>query len=205
MKPRATANRVLSTTRARAKMHEFRVAPEHFIELYRDPAMLFDLAVGILGDVAAVTADRFCGVEALEGLDWNVAPASWETEELSVSEGLRFASGFFDAYLNAKLDGTISTEFSLLCAAAYYLNGSVGNAAVIVKNVEAPPLGLADGLARLIYQILRNDFSPVDAVRDGVNTVLGSMTGFVTFASDVTAVSASCEALRDAAQMRCVL
>lgn len=199
MKPRATANRVLSTTRARAKMHEFRVAPEHFIELYRDPAMLFDLAVGILGDVAAVTADQFRGVEALEGLDWNVAPASWETEELSVSEGLRFASTFFDAYLNAKLDGTISIEFSLLCAAAYYLNGSVGNAAVIVKNIEAPPLGLADGIARLIYQILRNDFSPVDAGGDGVNTVLGSMTGFVTFASGVTAVSAACEALRDAA------
>lgn len=198
MKPRATANRVLSTTRARAKMHEFRVAPEDFIELYRDPAMLFDLAVGILGDVAAVTADQFRGVEGLEWLDSNVAPASWETEELSVSEGLRFASTFFDAYLNAKLDETISVEFSLLCAAAYYLNGGVGNAAVVVKNMEAPPLGLAGGLARLTYQILRNDFSPIDAGGNRVNTVLGRLTGFVTFASGVTAVSAACDALRDA-------
>jgi len=180
-------------------MHEFRVAPEHFIELYRDPAMLFDLAVGILGDVAAVIADQFRGTEALEGIDWNISPASWEAEELSVSDGLRFASTFFDAYLNAKLDGTISIEFSLLCAAAYYLNGSVGNAAVIVKNIEAPPLELADGLSRLLYQTLRNDFSPVDAGGEGVNTVLGSMTGFVTFASGVKAVSAACDALRDAA------
>jgi hypothetical protein len=37
-------------------MHEFRVAPEDFITLRRDPTMLFALAVGILGDVAAAIA-----------------------------------------------------------------------------------------------------------------------------------------------------
>ena len=46
MKPRENATNILSTTRATAKMHEFRVAPEDFIALPRDPAMLFDLAVG---------------------------------------------------------------------------------------------------------------------------------------------------------------
>ena len=39
-------------------MHEFRVAPEDFIALSRDPAILFALAIGILGDVAAEVADE---------------------------------------------------------------------------------------------------------------------------------------------------
>jgi hypothetical protein len=56
MRPDGNAQNILSTTRATAKMHEFRVAPEDFIALPRDPAMLFVLAVGILGDVAATIA-----------------------------------------------------------------------------------------------------------------------------------------------------
>ncbi len=199
MKPRATATRVLSTTRARAKMHEFRVAPEDFIELYRDPSTLFDLAVGILGDVAAVTADQFREADGLEGFNPDVEPVSWDGEELSVSEGLRFASTFFDAYLNARLDETISVEFSLLCASAYYLNNSVGNATVIVKKMDAPPPDFAAGLARLVYKILLNDFSPIDAGSDRVNAVLAGMNGFMTFASGVPEVSAACDALREVA------
>jgi len=111
MKPEATANRVLSTTRARAKMHEFRVAPEDFIQLYRDPSMLFDLAVGILGDVASVTANEFRGAEAVAAFDPDLVPTSWAGVDLTAMEGLRFASTFFDAYLNARLDETISVEF----------------------------------------------------------------------------------------------
>lgn len=199
MKPRATANKVLSTTRARAKMHEFRVAPEDFIELYRDPATLFDLAVGIVGDVAAVTADQFREAAGLDAFDPDIEPVSWDGEELSVSQGLRFASTFFDAYLNAKLDETISIEFSLLCAASYYLNNSVGNATVIVKKMEAPPSDFAAGLARLAYQILLNDFSQIDAGGDRVNAVLGGMNGFMTFASGVAEVSAACDILREVA------
>jgi ATP-dependent DNA helicase len=56
MRPDRNAQRILSTTRATGKMHEFRVAPEDFITLRRDPTMLFAPAVGILGDVAAAIA-----------------------------------------------------------------------------------------------------------------------------------------------------
>lgn len=180
-------------------MHEFRVAPEDFIDLYRDPSTLFDLAVGILGDVAAATADQFREAVGLEGFDPDVEPVSWDGEELSVSEGLRFASTFFDAYLNAKLDETISVEFSLLCASAYYLNNSVGNATVIVKKMDAPLPDFAAGLARLVYKILLNDFSPIEAGSDRVNAVLAGMNGFMTFASGVPELSAACDALREVA------
>jgi hypothetical protein len=157
MKPKATANRILSTTRARAKMHEFRVAPEDFIQLYRDPSMLFDLAVGILGDVASVSATDFRGAEAVAAFDPDLIPTSWVGVDLTVTEGLRFASTFFDAYLNARLDETISVEFSLLCASAYYLNGSIGNASVIVKRMEVPSPELAGGLGLLTYHLLKNE------------------------------------------------
>ncbi|MDW9627172.1 DEAD/DEAH box helicase [Sinorhizobium meliloti] len=199
MKPEATARRVLSTTRARAKMHEFRVAPEDFITLYRDPATLFNLAVGLLGDVGAAIADQFNALDAIEHYDPDVIPSSWNGFDLSVSDGLRFAATFFDAYLNAKLDETISVEFSLLCATAYYLNGSVGNAAVVVKNMESPPGDLAGGLGRLTYRILKNDFTQIDGSSPAVNAIVASLNGFMTFKSGVREVSTACDNLRKTA------
>ena len=197
MKPEATANRVLSTTRARAKMHEFRVAPEDFIQLYRDPSMLFDLAVGILGDVASVTANEFRGAEAVAAFDPDLVPTSWAGVDLTVMEGLRFASTFFDAYLNARLDETISVEFSLLCASAYYLNGSIGNAAVIVKRMAPPSPELAGGLGLLTYHLLQNDFSQFPGASPYLNAVPASMAGFTTFESGVDLVSAATDRLRN--------
>jgi hypothetical protein len=61
MRPEAGALRMLSTTRAKAKMFEFRVPLEDHIELPRNPDILFSLAVGILGDAAAAIADRLLG------------------------------------------------------------------------------------------------------------------------------------------------
>jgi len=197
MKPETTANRVLSTTRARAKMHEFRVAPGDFIQLYRDPAMLFDLAVGILGDVAAVTADRFREAETVDAFDADFVPTCWVGLDLTVTEGLRFASTFFDAYLNAKLDETISVEFSLLCASAYYLNGSVGNAAVIVKNMVPPPSDLAGGLGLLTHRLMTNDFSQIAGASPNLNAVSATMADFMSFESGVDQVSAACSQLRN--------
>lgn len=196
MKPEATANRIVSTTRARAKMHEFRVAPEDFIQLYRDPSMLFDLAVGILGDVASVSATDFRGAEAVVEFDPDLIPTSWVGVDLTVTEGLRFASTFFDAYLNARLDETISVEFSLLCASAYYLNGSIGNASVIVKRMEAPSPELAGGLGLLTYHLLKNDFSQIPGASPNLNAVPTSMAGFMAFESGVDQVSAATDRLR---------
>ena len=47
MRPEASALRVLSTTRAKAKMFEFQVPLEDHIELPRNPDILFSLADGI--------------------------------------------------------------------------------------------------------------------------------------------------------------
>jgi hypothetical protein len=107
MRPEASALNVLSTTRARAKMREFRVAPEDFNALPRDPAILFALAVGILGDVAATVADQIGGDAGAAPLP---TPSGWDEMDADPRDALRFTSVFFDAYLNADLDDELTTK-----------------------------------------------------------------------------------------------
>lgn len=197
MRPEATALTILSTTRARAKMHEFRVAPADFNALPRDPSMLFPLAIGILGDVAAAVADTLVGVA--------VAPATlprplgWGELDEDPQGVLRFASIFFDAYLNAQLDADLDTEFSLLCAAAYYIAGNVGSATVIIRHMAAPDLGLAGGLGHLVYNILKNSFFPIDgphAHQAVTNQLLQALGGYFSFEAETGDIAEVCRAFR---------
>lgn len=200
MRPEANALNILSTTRATAKMHEFRVAPEDFIKLPRDPAILFALAIGLLGDVAAEIADEIRDGADVQGIDPLPVPFSWGARDPSPLAGLRFASVFFDAFLNSRLDATITAEFSLLCASAYYLAGNVGSAAVIVRHMDPPPLDLAGGLGLLVYAILRNAFQPIDdhhAHSHLTSEVLGALRGFMRFEQEAAAVQKACDNLRD--------
>ncbi len=200
MRPEVNALNILSTTRATAKMHEFRVAPEDFIEMPRHPAILFALAIGILGDVAAEIADEIAEGADIGAIDPLPVPFGWGERDPTPLEGLRFASVFFDAFLNARLDTTITTEFSLLCASAYYLAGNVGSAAVIVRHMEPPSLELAGGLAFLVYTILRNGFDPIDgnhAHADFTSVVLGALGGFMRSELIATAVEDASNNLRD--------
>src|SRR5437660_1462114 len=100
MRPEAIAINILSTTRATAKMHEFRVDREDFIALPRDPAILFPLAIGILGDVAAAIADELPDGVEVQAIEPLPVPFGWGQRDPSPTEGLRFASLFFDAFLN---------------------------------------------------------------------------------------------------------
>ena len=182
-------------------MHEFRVAPQDFIALPRNPRMLFALAVGILGDVAATVANL---------PEWDVGspiddlpvPPTWDEADSSSTEALRFSSVFFDAFLNAQLDETITTEFSLLCASAYYLAGNVGSATVVVRHMAVPDPELAGGLGRLVHAILANAFRPLDGEHTyAVHTagILGVLGGYMRFENDTAAVRAACNTLRRAA------
>jgi hypothetical protein len=91
MRPDSNAINILSTTRATAKMHEFRVAPEDFIELRRNPEMLFALAVGLLGDVAAMLANLPEG-DLASTMGELPVPPNWGEAGPSSIDGLRFAS-----------------------------------------------------------------------------------------------------------------
>lgn len=199
MRPDANALNILSTTRATAKMHEFRVEPEDFIRLPRDPAILFALAIGILGDVAAAAAGEIRDGTDVPAIDPLPVPSGWGERDPSPQEGLRFASVFFDAFLNARLDETITAEFSLLCASAYYLAGNVGSAAVIVRQMEAPPLELAGGLGSLVHAILANRFEPIDGAHAHVHRtarLLDALGRFFRFEGEAAEVEARCNELR---------
>lgn len=96
MRPEFGSNVMLASIRARAKMHELRAAPEDYNQISRDPASLFALAVGILGDAAAAIADRFLDPELATG-----RPQLWDGGDGSIAEMVRFSAIFFDAYLDA--------------------------------------------------------------------------------------------------------
>ena len=199
MKPEANALNILSTTRAKAKMHEFRVAPEDFIALPRDPAILFSLAIGILGDVAAGIADGLRDDVDVQGIDALPVPFNWGEADPSPLEGLRFTSVFFDAFLNARLDDTITPEFSLLCASAYYLAGNVGSAAVIVRQMDPPSLTIAGGLGFLVYAILTNRFEAIEEAHAHTEMTAGLLDAlgrFFRFEGDAVEVETRCHELR---------
>ena len=53
MKPEKGATTLLGITRSKAKMYEYNVPESYHIDIPRDPARLFDLALGLLGDYSA--------------------------------------------------------------------------------------------------------------------------------------------------------
>lgn len=186
MRPEAAAQTVLSTTRARAKMHEFRVAPEFYNQFRRDPDVLFSLAVGILADVAAAIAESFTG-EAGKLAQDDPRPPTWSEEDGSPRQQVRFSATFFDAYLEAKLNDEFVEEFSLLAASAYYLSDSVGSAAVVIRRSQEPHLELANGLATALYRVLKNDFSPLEgefAHSRIVNALLNALSAYFALEAD---------------------
>jgi hypothetical protein len=157
MRPERESRLILAAVQARAKMHEFRAAEEDHVPFRRAPETLFPLAVGILHDAASAIADRF--IERTEG---PVAPSAWEDDDGSIGQMVRFSATFFDAFLESHLNAELTAEFSLLCAASYYLADSVGSAVVVARRSSAPPLELGHGLSRVAWHILRGDAGPIE-------------------------------------------
>lgn len=199
MKPETSAQNVLSTTRARAKMREFRVAVTDFNQLPRDPAILFGLAIAILGDVASAVADRIGG-ELGGATDVLPMPPGWEDDDADPQTSLRFASIFFDSYISAELDTELTPELSLLCASTYYIAGSVGSAAVIVRQMDPPDLEIAGGLGFLLYVTLKNNFAAIEAPHDHqgrTSALLNALSAFFRLEGDAGQVAAAIGELRD--------
>jgi superfamily II DNA/RNA helicase len=145
MRPEANAQRLLSVTRAKAKMYEFDVPIEEHIALPQRPELLFSLAVGLLGDAAATIAG-----------DETVVP-----REETTDQALLFAATYFEAYIESRLNGEVSVDFSVLGAAAYYLADNPGSAVVVARGMEPPPVGLGSGLALLVYRLILSNYEPI--------------------------------------------
>lgn len=176
-------------------MHEFRAAEEDYVPFRRAPETLFPLAVGILHDAAGAIADRF--IYRAEG---PAIPSAWEDDDGTTGQMVRFSASFFDAFLESQLNAELTTEFSLLCAASYYLADSVGSAVVVARRSEAPPLELGHGLARVAWHILRSEAGPIDGGSQHTefgNRLLNALTRHFGLEADAEEeVRAMCAELR---------
>jgi len=143
MKPEQQSKSLLGVTRSLAKMFEYRVPAEDHIKSPRNPSRLFSLAIGLLGD--------YCSSINTEG---RIVDGRKE-----LRDDLRFSAQFFDAYRDAKVDGTLDPYVSLVGAATYYLCELPGSASVLAKQLpdECPDLD-GRGLEQFILWLLRGDF-----------------------------------------------
>ena len=157
MKPEFRSRRLLGITRSKAKMYEYGVPAEEHIRIRRDPARLFSLAVGLLGDLSVQSS---------------LSPAD-NTEIVDLREDLTFSAHFFDAYLSSRLDEELNPYLLLIGSAAYYLCDLPGSAAVLAHRLgeACPDIGGA-GLERLLRWVLAGDFTAGSILADGHYGVL---------------------------------
>ncbi len=152
MKPEFLSRRLLGITRSKAKMYEYGVPEDEHIDIPRDPARLFSLAVGLLGDLSAQS---------------RLLPPD-DPEIVKLRENLTFSARFFDAYLSSRLDKELDPYLLLLGSAAYYLCDLPGSAAVLAKRLgkACPDVGGA-GLERLLHWVLAGNFTTGNISAEG--------------------------------------
>lgn len=196
MRPDPAALKIVSITRAKAKMHEFQVPEEHHIQIPQNPSILFSFAIAILGDIAARVADEFVPADPLSEITLGV-PEYWDDWDFEVEKQLGFAATFFDAYINSRLDADLDEDFSVLCAAAYYIAGSVGSATVVLRHTAAPSIDRDGGLLALVYAIISNDFGAIDGANVVTNEVLTALRRFFALEAGAVDVADACENIRE--------
>ena len=147
MRPESTSRRLLGITQAQAKMIEYEVAPEDRIHIPRDPAVLFDIAIGALGDIAAEVNDE-------------VPTQNGSTEETRATLG--FASRPFASYRDSRLRPILDDYTALCASAASYLSDMPGTAQVLCEELATDLKLHANGLERLLLWSLRNEDAALD-------------------------------------------
>ncbi len=146
MKLEHNARRLLGITKAKAKMWEYKI-PEryHTITIVDDPATLFDISIGALGDLTAnINGEIFLADEQIK----------------DIRSTLKFAAQFFDSYRNSRL-GTPLDSFTAICASCcFYLSDMPGSSLVLAtqlrdEKVELECMHLED----LLLWLLQNDLT----------------------------------------------
>ncbi|HCG7257101.1 TPA: DEAD/DEAH box helicase [Vibrio parahaemolyticus] len=142
MRPEQKSQLMLGVTRSKAKMLEYSVPEEHHIKITQDPAKLFTISIGLLGDLAAAINRGEPDPDPLTELKTN----------------LLFSARFFDSYLQTKLNETLDPYLVLLGSASYYLCDLPGSASVLAKRIDGDCQDLdGDGLEDLLLWLLQAD------------------------------------------------
>lgn len=144
MKPEQRSENLLSITRSKAKMLEYDIPERDHIKIPRDPAELFSLSIGMLGDLAA-RVNRGEEIDQISS---------------EYQESLIFSAYFFDAYFESKLNEKLDPYLILLSSASYYLCELPGSSTVLINRLtgNCPDLD-GQGLEDFLFWLLRSDFS----------------------------------------------
>jgi POLQ-like helicase len=175
-------------------MYEYRVPFEYHIQVQHDPAHLFPLSIGLLGDMAA----------EINSVDINEVE---QNRVIEARENLQFSAHFFDAYLQSKLDQDIEQYLLLLGATAYYLCDLPGSSAVLAKRIKQDELSNETiGLEQLLLWLLKfmdsnNQLDDIPLLLEGIyrTTISEIATYFKNYYSNggnITAIIDSCNMLR---------
>jgi len=142
MRPEQKSQLLLGVTRSKAKMIEYGIPEEHHIKITQDPAKLFTISIGLLGDLAAAINRNESYPDSLAELKNN----------------LLFSARFFDSYLQSRLNETLDPYLVLLGSASYYLCDLPGSASVLARRIDdnCPDLD-GDGLEDLLLWLLQAD------------------------------------------------
>lgn len=173
MRPEQKSKLLLGVARSKAKMFEYSVPEEHHIKITQDPAKLFTLSIGLLGDLAAA-----------------INREEQDTGNLSdLRTNLLFSARFFDSYLQSKLTKTLEPYLVLLGSASYYLCDLPGSASVLAKHIHGDcPYLDGDGLENLLLWLLQADLGTYfDGVKGPFGTLIEDISqGVFQFFNDGT-------------------
>ena len=160
MRPETESKKLLKITRSKAKMYEYDSPAAHHIQLYKNPANLFPLAIGMLGELPA-SINR---IDDIEEISSHLDDRVW-----------LFPAHFFNAYLEARLEEDLDPYLSLVCASSYYLSGLPGSSIVLVRKIgDVCPDLSAGKLEELLFWLLRNKLT------DGITLSRGPYIELVT-------------------------
>jgi POLQ-like helicase len=152
MKPEARSQIVLSVTQSKAKMYEYNVPLEEHIRLTDDPAKLFRLTIGILGDLSVAINSGNATNEYI----------------LEMRDSLRFSAQFFNAFIESHLGLENELFISLLGSTAYYLCDLPGSSNILAERLKNPSVNIGlYGLENLLtwFLLTKNFPTPLPEIQ----------------------------------------
>lgn len=133
---------LLKQTRSKAKMYEYSVPSELHIAVEDDANKLLLIAIAAIGNISAEVLN--------ENNPYRIIPADKKAE-------LEFASHYFDAFLQSKLEPCYPQYYLLLGAIAYYLCDYAGSAKVMANMITINELDIGCSSLEKVLALLLQD------------------------------------------------
>ena len=133
---------LLKQTRSKAKMYEYNVSTELHIAVEDNANELLLIAISAIGNISAEVLKK--------NNPYRIIPVEKKAE-------LEFASRYFDAFLQSKLEPSYPQYYLLLGAIAYYLCDYMGSAKVMANKLIIDELDLdCDGIEKVLALLLQD-------------------------------------------------